>query len=308
LERCEIDLGNGVSLAITPDGYARLGALGEPITIERPVLGTTGNQTVVLEHRLPSVAVTYVAMRNILLDVRDAAGAVLVRHPRYDGEPSDVLSEPEAGRGSAGGSAPARRRSGRGESLVAPMPADIREALRKAYRQAVQRAALVVGLPAVLVIATLGSSFAAFAVFALVAVLISVGARAIERAYRLHHASTAPELVRVTGPVILSHHASDRSAHYRMRLEDDAVLTIDGPTHARLAHAAQLRMTADRSAFWDEWTRSEYLRSEHELASVTVSYEPRAPLLVEIVNPSGQTLYRDPALGTPRTQSPTPRV
>jgi len=308
LEQCQIDLGNGVTLAITPDGYARLAALGQPVTVERPVLGTTGVRLVVLEHQIPNVAVTYVQLRNILLDVRDASGAVLLRNAGYEGEPGDVLADGAMGPTPATGAAPRTRRSGRGEAVVGPMPADLRAALVKANRAAMQKAALVAGLPAGLLILTYGTSFAGFAVVVLIGVLFTFGARAIEQALRLQRASTAPELVRLIGPVILSHHASDRSAHYRMRLEDDTVLTIDGPTHARLAHAAQLRMGQDRGAFWDEWTRSEYLRSEHELASATVAYEPLAPLLLEIVNPFGQTLYRDPALGTTQIQSAGPRI
>ena len=44
------------------------------------------------------------------------------------------------------------------------------------------------------------------------------------------------------------------------------------------------------------------------LPSLAVTYEPLGPLLLEIVNPFGQVLYRDPALGTAEIAHPEPKL
>ena len=89
-------------------------------------------------------------------------------------------------------------------------------------------------------------------------------------------------------------------------LEDGAVLVIDAATHAALAQAGQLRMAEDRASFWGK-DRSEYLASMHEVPSMRVTYEPSGGLLLEIVNPTGQALYRRAALSAPSRSGHQPR-
>jgi hypothetical protein len=167
---------------------------------------------------------------------------------------------------------------------------------------------LIAGLPLALVLLTVNTGAAGFSVIMLIGVYLTFGARALERTLRLRSARNAKVLVQVVGPVLVSHYANDKTAHYRMRLEDDAVLSIDAETHGRLARLGQMRMGEDRSVFWDERSRSEHLIGEHEVPSVTVTYEPKAPVLFEILNVFSEPVYRDPDIGPNTIPHDEPRV
>ena len=55
-------------------------------------------------------------------------------------------------------------------------------------------------------------------------------------------------------------------------------------------------------------TRSEYPRNEHDLSSATVACEPLALMLLELVNPFGQTLYRASVIGATQLGGARPRI
>jgi hypothetical protein len=99
----------------------------------------------------------------------------------------------------------------------------------------------------------------------------------------------------VIGPVLVSRHSYGKANRHRIRLDDGAVLNIDRATYARLVSLGQLRQTGDLSDSWESLTQSERLVLEHEVPTATVSYEPTGPLLLEIRDPDGEPLYRDPA-------------
>ena len=86
------------------------------------------------------------------------------------------------------------------------------------------------------------------------------------------------------------------------------MLSIDEAKHGNLARAGELRAGEDSIWTWEAMTGQERLISDHELTSVTVTYEPTGPLLLEIVQADGGTLYRDPAVHEGDISHSTPIV
>jgi hypothetical protein len=293
----DLVLGNGVTLSVVPADAVWLEAVGQPLTVERPSPVGGGTETVTLEHELPNVTATYLAMSNLLLDVRDASGAVLIRHPSYDGEPGDWLADvPRVKQAEAPST---WKRSSRGRTIDLPMPSEVRAALERERKAATTWASLVGGVPLVVVLIALFTDFGGFALVATFGVYLLLGTSALDRMLKLKAAARARRFTRVDGPVTLMQHSRGKSSpQCRLLLENGAVLMIDAATHAGLAQAGQLRTGEDKTTFWDNNTRADHLVSAHEVPSTAVMYEPTGPLLLEIVNPFGQVLYREKALGT----------
>jgi hypothetical protein len=115
---------------------------------------------------------------------------------------------------------------------------------------------------------------------------------------KLWQARTATSLTRVEGPVTLTYHSRRKQGSlYRLILGNGDVLIIDSTIHTRLTDDGEAIVTPDAWGFsFSRYSSYGYLQSEYSLPSVTVTYEPATLYLLEIANPLGGTLYRDPAL------------
>jgi hypothetical protein len=301
-DRAELVLANGVTLGVPGDGYTRLASYGRPLEVERPSVLAGGTEPVTVGYTLPRVGVTYLALSTLLLDVRDAEGTVLFRHPQYDGEPNDAVASPPVAR------QPETRwhRSSQGQTVQFPMPPAVLAALNGAKQKALLKAGLVGGVPLVLLLATLNTAFAGFVVVVTIGLFITQGALLLERLLKLRTATASGTLVRVTGPVTLERYSTSKRHRFQIRLENGAVLTVDAAIYDALAEVGQLRMTDERPTYVpNTYNSEEWLTSSHEVANATVTYEPDGPMLLEIVDEVGQTHYRETALGS--TEIPTPQ-
>jgi hypothetical protein len=304
----ELELATGLTLTIDQVGYNLLAAIGRPVTVERPSLVSSGTDAVTLEYELPEVMVTYLEGGIVLLDVRYPNDTVLLRHPGYDGEPGDTLAPPPVVKELE--VAPKWEESSRGRAVTLPMTAPLRAAFAEGRQFAIRKAAGIAALPllVVIVLVTIGSGLASLAVFALLGIYIWFGIQTVDRVMRMTTASEAHELRQVIGPSSLLTYGGKGAPQPQIHLGDDSVLTIDSPTHTRLASIGQLRMADNRTELWGKRPAAGYVKSVHELPSLAVTYEPLGPLLLEIVNPFGQVLYRDPALGTAEIAHPEPKL
>jgi hypothetical protein len=151
---------------------------------------------------------------------------------------------------------------------------------------------------------TWDTSFGTFAVVALVAIFMATGLRPLARALTLRKALRGTSIVRAVGPVQVTERAHGKSRSYRLHLDNNTELNIDKATHDRLAMAAELRSSDDSIFSWEAMTGQDRTLSTHELASATVTYEPTAPLLLEILGPDGATLYRDEAVSPSSLDAP----
>ena len=186
-----------------------------------------------------------------------------------------------------------------GPATVLPIPPAARQAIRRASTTAAWQAGAILG--AALIGLWALSQFSGFFGFVLVIVAVAIivggGGERLARALQLWGARQATSIARVVGPAVLSHHTQKKSHRYRLHLDDGTSLKIDAATHGGLAREGEAIVEHDGWGFDSDGYSSEgYLRSEHRLPSVTVTYEPTVPHLLEIVDSSGATLYRDPAL------------
>jgi serine/threonine-protein kinase len=172
----ELELGNGVTLSLGPAAHGWLARFGRPIAVERPSAVAAGTEQVIIEHELKRVAVTYLTTSRLLFDVRDADGAVLHRHPRYDGEPGDRIASAPEEASPADLAPPTWRRRGRGDSIVLPLPTQAQAALQAALKSAGRRMALYIGVPLLFVPIGFSSDFGAFAVVLMVGLFMVAGA------------------------------------------------------------------------------------------------------------------------------------
>jgi serine/threonine protein kinase len=315
-------LANLTRLSVRDGEFDLLAGFGTPATIQRSAFGAGGVHDVVVGSDLPAVTVTYLTPGNMLLDVRDPDSTVLYRRPPYQGEPGDRLwaaaETPTAGTlststvrtGDPSGddaarlaapppARPAAAPPAGGPATVLPIPPAARQAIRKASTTAAWQAGAILGAALI----GLGVLSQFFDFFGFVAVIVAVGIIAggggerLVRALQLWGARQATSMTRVVGPAVLSHHTQKKSHRYRLHLDDGTSLKIDAATHGRLAREGEAIVEHDGWGFdSDRYSAEGYLRSEHRLPSVTVTYEPTVPQLLEIVDPSGATLYRDPAL------------
>jgi hypothetical protein len=318
----EMTLANRTRLNVRDSEFDLLAGFGTPATIERPVYGAGGVHNVVVGSDLPAVSVTYLTPGNMLLDVRAPDGTVLYRRPPYQGEPGDRLwsaaeastagtpttntvqtghpSVDDAARVAAPPPArPAVAPPAAGPATVLPIPPAARQAIRRASTTAAWQAGVILGAGLI----GLGVLSQFFAFFGFVGVVVAVaiiaggGGERLVRALKLWGARQATSMARVVGPAVLSHHTHKNRHRYRLYLDDGTSFTIDAATHQRLAREGEAIVEHDGWGFdLDRYSAAGYLQSEHRLPSVTVTYEPSAPHLFEIVDASGATLYRDPAL------------
>ena len=266
-DRFEILLPNGVTLSVPQAGYDRLASHGRPVEIERPA-PTGGTMSVPAGHELPSVSVTYLSQRSLLLDVRDVNGVVLARYPQYDGEPGDTLAEapvvPEP--------APTWHRSSQSQTVRFPMPPAVRTSLNEAKRSALVQVILLIGVPLLLLVATLNTSFTGFLIVLLIGLFATLGASRLERLLKLRSATSSDTLTRVTVPVTLERYSilqvTPLSAPRRERRR--AGRRCGSVRRARAPRAFRLAAESPTSK------GEEYLTRSHEVETATVIYEPPA--------------------------------
>jgi hypothetical protein len=324
-----LDLPNNASLSIRENEYALLSRVGHPITVERPVYGVGGVREVVVRYDLPGAIVTYLAPSVALLDVRDAGGSVLYRRPPYEGEPGDVLwssgepappahatGDPSADatpatvvvRSSSGTTGP----DGRRQVASLPLPSAAQASLKTAADSSARLAAVIIAVP-VIAFVVLPHYFGSFGFFALIAVagiFSQGGGGAVARAFRLWNSRQATSMVRVVGPVILSRHRNGKTHRHVVRLDDDTTIKVDAQTYQKLTDAGEIRVEEAGLFDFDSSRQSPdgFLQSQHEIPGAIVTYEPTGPLLLEVRNPFGEILYREPALGEGDLGAPEPRI
>jgi hypothetical protein len=120
----ELVAADQAAFRLTPEQYARLESRARALAAH---------------HTLDRVTVSYLPTSRTLLDVRDADGTVLIRHPEYAGEPGDVLAfpaEPAAPEPAAPELAPTVSRIGDALTMTFPVPPALRAALQAGRRQA----------------------------------------------------------------------------------------------------------------------------------------------------------------------------
>ena len=108
----------------------------------------------------------------------------------------------------------------------------------------------------------------------------------------------------MAGRVTLERYSTSKSHRYQLRVANGDVLAADVEAYDALALLGQLRMAAESPTSKGE----EYLTRSHEIESATIIYEPTGPMLLEILDVTGQTLYRDSALGTVEIAAPQART
>jgi hypothetical protein len=316
-----LTLANGVALSLRHEDHELLSRFGWPITVQRPVPGVTGVQDVVAWYDLPGVTVAYLWPGGLLLDVRGPDGAVLHRRAPYEGESGDrVLSAdlpppqptvparpPSVFESTAppprapAPTSPLQSDPGRVRASVSvvPMPPAARTAIQEAAKSAAIKASLLIGA-GLLLLAFVSYAFSGFGFFWVIFVIALVAGNfsTVARTLKLWQARTATTLTRVEGPATLTYHSRRKKGSlYRLILDTGDVLTIDAGIHARLIDDGEAVVTPDAWGFsFSRYSSDGYLQSEHRLPSVTVTYEPTTLYLLEIVNPLGRILYRDPAL------------
>lgn len=298
-DRHELVLANGVALSLPRGGYERLASYGRPVEVERPA-PTGGTMSVVVGHELPSVSVTYLSQRSLLLDVRDANDVVLARHPQYDGEPGDTLAEAPV----IPVPAPTWHRTSQSQAVRFPMPPAVRTALDDARKSALVQVILFIGGPLVLILATLNTALTGFLIVGTIGLFATLGAPRLERLLRLRSATTSDTLTWVTGPVTLEQYSTSSSSRYQLRVANGDVVAATLEAYDVLVLLGELRMSAEPPTTKGE----EYLTRSYEVESATIVYEPAGPLLLEIRDATGETGYRESALGSVEIAAPHPRT
>ena len=317
----EADIGDDVPLTLSASAYRRLASLGTPITVERPP--TYGPEQVTVAHEVHDVTLTYLLPGRHLLDVRDASGAVVHRHPDYAGEPGDraSLDSPSGRLGAASGTGatafeqpeptPTWRTTPYGHRITLRMPPMLADELRAAYKSAATRAGLLNGIPVlILFVAAVSGNFGFFSLVVAGLLFMFVGYMPLMRAYALYKTREAESIVRVEARMSLqqierSGSKGKKSQHYFMRLDDGTELKVERELFEKLARLGRQLDTGERPGIWERLTQSEETVRIYELQGPTVTYEPSSELLLEIMDASGNTVYRDSAI-TPRSIGDVP--
>jgi hypothetical protein len=322
-------LSNDVELGLQESDFNALTRFGWPAVAQRPVPGSSGVRDDVLWYDLPGVTVNYLAPNNLLMDVRGPDAAVLYRRPPYEGEPGDrVLSPdipaassphpaaPESAPGWQAPSAPqvtstAPPSSSRATVSVLPLPLAAQVAMQEAAKSAAIKAAILGGggIVALVVLSQLFGGLGFFWVVVVIMVVIG-NFNTIGQALKLSSARSATTMTRVTGQATMTYHTCRKQAsQYRLILDNGAILKIDSELYTRLTYEGEVLTEHDAWGFnFGRNTDEGYLRSEYRIPSVTVTYEPNAAYLLEIVNPFGAKLYRAPALNEGDLGPTEPRV
>jgi hypothetical protein len=317
----ELDTGDGAPLSLPTSGYRRLASIGQPVTVERQ--GLHGPEYVTVAHALPNVTVTYLLPSRLLLDVRDADGAVIHRHPEYAGEPGDRANIAPMAEAS---SRPLRRPSNveqpdavptwkptaYGHRMVQRMPPLLAEELRAAYKSAAIRAGLVNAVPVAIVIGSMVTSdFGFFAVIIAIGVFGFVGVGLLLRAVQLWTALHSGVIVRVAAQLRLRRvertgSKGRRSYSHYLRLDDGRELKIPPDLYQRLTRLGRQLDLGERPGLWEHLTQRDETVGASEVDGLTVTYEPSSELLLEIVDAAGTTLYRDSAVSPRAIGAPPP--
>jgi serine/threonine protein kinase len=325
----ELEIRDDAPLALTPSGYRRLAALGHPVVVERQ--GPHGPESHTVAHDFPSLTVTYLLPGRLLLDVRDAAGSVVYRHPKYAGEPGDrdSLATPTGADRAQGAdvartgrralaeqpdATPTWKPTAYGHRLVQRMPPQLTAELRAAFKSAATKAGLANGVPAaVLLVSLFTGDFGFFALFFAIGIFGFVGAGLLVRAMNLWHAQHSDAIVRVASQVRVQQiertgSKGKKSQHFHLRLDDGKELKIEQGLFDRLAALGRPMELGDGPSFWERLTQNEEVRRVYEVDGLTVTYEPTSDLLLDVIDGDGTTVYRDSAVSLQALGMPPARA
>jgi serine/threonine protein kinase len=301
----ELVLGDGVSLNLWGIEYETLALFGQPIVIQRPAEVSAGVVDVVVAHDLPGATVTYLAPNLTLLDVRASDGTVLYRREPYRGEPGDRLGTPSdtpmarpdlRGNPEGPGQIGAATNS---EHIVLPMPLAARSSIRTAANsEALKAGTMVVGVLIALVVFPRVVGELGFFLFLAFLALGIKGSPTVSRGISLWNARALTTMIRVVGPVVVTEHLVGSAHRYYVHLADGARIKVDGDAHRALAYAGEGRLTEARylGSVRGRVGSEERLVSQHRIPDATATYTPGAALLLEVLDTSGGTIYREPVL------------
>ncbi|MFN8633695.1 MAG: hypothetical protein U0893_07580 [Chloroflexota bacterium] len=316
-----LGLTNHLLLSLTPHAFDALARYAVPVRVDRPIPGTTGIRPATVAYDLPGVTVSYVAGNRLLLDVRAPTGVMLYRYPLYEGEPDDPPLAPDDGStpppavtGPPTGhtfstTAPSRSAVDRaidnrlasassadGGLIRLPVTPRLVNALQQAARAATKRAALMMGVPVLVAIGLVYAGSGFFAFMVLFVGFFFAAASPFARAFSLRRVGNDSSLVQATGPISVSSNRRGKTTTYKLHLFDGTEIDVGQSIFDRLSSEGQRPDSESTDSPFDSLFRSMRTSDRFDLPPVTTTYVEGGQLLLEVVNPSGAVLYRDPAL------------
>ena len=186
--------------------------------------------------------------------------------------------------------------------MTLPMPPAAQAALVAATQSEYRKASMILGggVVALIALPLFIGGFGFIGFFAFLGIVV-LKASTLLRAYNLWNARDVTNMVRIVGPVSLMEYRSGKSHSYAIHLADGTHMKIDSDTHRALAYAGEVRVKQPEIFSFFDFDSSRqssdgYLQTQYEIPGATTTYLPGGPLILEVVNPFGDTVYRDPAL------------